>query len=107
MDTGIQVLNSYAACSWALWAVIGLGVLMAGAFSWAVVKGEAFGVLVAVLCVALITGICVVSPLLYAAHECLVADDVSYVSVMENYDVIEQRGEIWVLREKPIDEEGK
>lgn len=35
-----------------------------------------------------------------AQYECLIDSDVSFVELYEKYDVIEQRGNIWVLEEK-------
>lgn len=33
-------------------------------------------------------------------YECLINDTVPYVEIYEKYDVVEQRGEIWVLKDK-------
>lgn len=35
-----------------------------------------------------------------AQYECTIDSDVSFVELCEKYDVIEQRGDIWVLEEK-------
>lgn len=33
-------------------------------------------------------------------YECIIDDSVSYNKVVENYKVVEQRGDIWVLEDK-------
>lgn len=33
-------------------------------------------------------------------YECAIDDTMSFNEVMEDYEVVEQRGDIWVLREK-------
>lgn len=33
-------------------------------------------------------------------HECILDSNVSFVELYEKYDVVEQRGDIWVLEEK-------
>lgn len=33
-------------------------------------------------------------------YECIIDDSVSYNEVVENYNIIEQRGNIWVLEDK-------
>lgn len=33
-------------------------------------------------------------------YECIIDDSVSYNEVVENYKIIEQRGDIWVLEDK-------
>ena len=37
-------------------------------------------------------------------YECVIDDTVSFNGVMENYEVVEQRGDIWVLRDKEEEE---
>ena len=33
-------------------------------------------------------------------YECIIDDSVPYSEVVENYNIVEQRGDIWVLEEK-------
>lgn len=33
-------------------------------------------------------------------YECLIDDTVSFVEVAENYDVVSQRGELWILEDR-------
>lgn len=33
-------------------------------------------------------------------YECTIDDSVSYNEIVENYDIVEQRGDIWVLEDK-------
>lgn len=33
-------------------------------------------------------------------YECLIDDTVPFVEVVENYDVVSQRGELWILEDK-------
>lgn len=33
-------------------------------------------------------------------YECIIDDSVSYNEVVENYNIIEQRGDIWILEDK-------
>lgn len=33
-------------------------------------------------------------------YECIIDDSVSYNEIVENYNIIEQRGDIWVLEDK-------
>ena len=35
-------------------------------------------------------------------YECVIDDTTSFNEVMENYEVVEQRGDIWVLRDKEV-----
>ena len=37
-------------------------------------------------------------------YECTIDDTVSFNEVMKNYEVVEQRGDIWVLRDKEEEE---
>ena len=37
-------------------------------------------------------------------YECAIDDTVSFNEIMENYEVVEQRGDIWVLRDKEEEE---
>lgn len=37
-------------------------------------------------------------------YECAIDDTTSFNEVMENYEVVEQRGDIWVLRDKEEEE---
>ena len=37
-------------------------------------------------------------------YECAIDDTTSFNEVMENYEVVEQRGDIWVLRDKEGEE---
>ena len=37
-------------------------------------------------------------------YECVIDDTTSFNEVMENYEVVEQRGDIWVLRDKEEEE---
>lgn len=41
-----------------------------------------------------------VAPKRIMQYECTIDSDVSFVELYEKYDVIEQRGDIWVLEEK-------
>lgn len=36
-------------------------------------------------------------------YECLINNTISFVEVAENYDIVEQRGDLWILEDK-IDE---
>ena len=52
----------------------------------------------------LIAAICVLLSLVIKTgeyrYECIIDDSVSYNEVVENYKIVEQRGDIWVLEDK-------
>ena len=115
MLDGITVLNSYevvtkTAFSWdGFWIGILIAALIAliGAF---VVcdNSEDFLIMFAVVCIAfglflgsLFGKIITPKPIEYTAeYEVTVSDDVSMNDFYNRYDIIEQRGEIYVIREK-------
>lgn len=33
-------------------------------------------------------------------YECAIDDTASFIEIMENYDVIDRRGDIWILEDK-------
>lgn len=51
------------------------------------------------ICIFLVVGE-IVAPKRIMQYECTIDSNVSFVELCEKYDVIEQRGDIWVLEEK-------
>lgn len=51
------------------------------------------------ICIFLVVGK-IVAPERVIQYECTIDSNVSFVELYEKYDVIEQRGDIWVLEEK-------
>ena len=69
------------------------------------VKGQDFYIIVSVIlfaacCIISFIGAIFEKPSGRYRYECLIDDTVPYIEIYDKYDVIEQRGSIWVLEDK-------
>ena len=67
----------------------------------AIVAGLAFGALIVAVVGSIVQEI---SGVPSTRYECIIDDQTSIKEVYDKYNVIERRGEIWVLEEKEIEE---
>lgn len=111
---GITILNTYANTSSPSWvvaiALCGATVVMVGVILFLVSKTYSqmiFGIVFSVIgFIAVIGGYIFAEKNVVetARYECIVSDEVNPNDLYEQYNVIEKRGEIWVLEEKDNDE---
>lgn len=114
---GVTVLNRIDIVGgpvWFVWAIIGL--VFVGALCLAVGISKPYewysvaaGVM-AILCVLGIFILIIISdeiqkPTGRYQYEVIIDDTVSVTELYEKYEVVEQRGEIWVLKDKEVNEE--
>lgn len=108
MVEGITVLNKIAITGLPSWIMvssvvilaIGLIVLVVSLLAewpaWAAIVPIISAVLIFIICGILS---CIIKTGEYR-YECIIDDSVPYNEIIENYNIIEQRGNIWVLEEK-------
>ena len=108
MVEGITVLNKIAITGLPSWIMvssvvilaIGLIVLVVSLLAewpaWAAIVPIISAVLIFIICGILN---CIVKNGEYR-YECTIDDSVSYNEVVENYKIVKQRGDIWVLEDK-------
>lgn len=108
MVEGITILNKTAITGLPTWvSVLAFIIFVTGliVFSvsmildgpvWATTSSLIIGLSIMVTC-GILT--CIVKTGEYR-YECIIDDSVSYNEVAENYKIIEQRGDIWVLEDK-------
>ena len=108
MVEGITVLNKIAITGLPSWIMvssvvilaIGLIVLVVSLLAewpaWAAIVPIISAVLIFIICGILN---CIVKTGGYR-YECTIDDSVSYNEVVENYKIVKQRGDIWVLEDK-------
>lgn len=108
MVEGITVLNKIAITGLPSWIIvssvvilaIGLIVLVVSLLAewpaWAAIVPIISAVLIFIICGILN---CIVKTGEYR-YECTIDDSVSYNEVVENYKIVKQRGDIWVLEDK-------
>lgn len=108
MAEGITVLNKIAITGLPSWIMvssvvilaIGLIVLVVSLLAewpaWAAIVPIISAVLIFIICGILN---CIVKIGEYR-YECTIDDSVSYNEVVENYKIVKQRGDIWVLEDK-------
>ena len=109
MIEGVTILNKIAMTGLPIWAtvlamvifILGIGVFVISImtdFDWPTWTAI-FPILG--LVVLIISGIlnCTIKTGEYR-YECTIDDSVSYNEIVENYKIIEQRGDIWVLEDK-------
>lgn len=112
---GITILNTIVVdeCArWVLPTVLSLGFVCIGAFLLMLdTSGGTDTICLGIISVLALISVCaivLISQFRWRAnernqYECIIDDSVSINEVYENYNVIEQRGKIWVLEDK-IDE---
>lgn len=108
MVEGITVLNKIAITGLPSWImvssvvilIIGLIVLVVSLLAewpaWTAIVPIISAVLIFIICGTLN---CIVKTGEYR-YECIIDDSVSYNEVVENYKIVKQRGDIWVLEDK-------
>lgn len=104
MVEGITILNKTAVTGLPTWVsilafvifFIGLIVFAVSGPVWATTSSLIIGLSIMVTC-GILT--CIVKTGEYR-YECIIDDSVSYNEVVENYKIVEQRGDIWVLEDK-------
>ena len=108
MVEGITILNKTAVTGLPTWAlVLAFVIFFIGAivFAASVILDGPVWVTASSLMIGLIVMIaygifnCTVKTGEYR-YECIIDDSVSYNEVVENYKIIEQRGDIWILEDK-------
>lgn len=108
MLEGITILNKTAVTGLPAWvSVLAFVIFFIGAIVFAVsmILDGPVRVTVSSLMIGLIVMIayvissCTVKTGEYR-YECTIDDSVSYNEVVENYKIVEQRGDIWVLKDK-------
>ena len=108
MVEGITILNKTAVTGLPTWAlVLAFVIFFIGAIAFAasmILDGPVW-VTASSLMIGLIVMIaygilnCIVKTGEYR-YECTIDDSVSYNEVVENYKIVEQRGDIWILEDK-------
>ena len=112
---GITILNTIVVDECALWVfptALSLGIVCIGAFLLMLdTRGGTDTICLGIISVLALISVCtivLISQFRWRTnernqYECIIDDSVSINEVYENYNVIEQRGKIWVLEDK-IDE---
>lgn len=112
MIDGVTVLNKIAITGMPAWATAIFVVLFftfgSGSFLVAYIRIEKYKSLTpALLCVAAAICVVVIKLILDSnvntdryKYECAIDDSVSISELYDHYDVVEQRGDIWVLKDK-------
>ena len=108
MIEGITILNKTAVTGLPTWAlVLAVVIFFIGAIVFAasmILDGPVWvtiSSLIISLSIMVTCGIlnCIVKTGEYR-YECTIDDSVSYNEVVENYKIVEQRGDIWILEDK-------
>ena len=108
MIEGITVLNKIAITgvpSWMMVSAIIISIIGFIVFAIAIIaKWPAWKAIVPIIIVLLIWFICGILNITIKTgeyrYECIIDDSVPYNEVVDNYKIIEQRGDIWVLEDK-------
>jgi len=106
---GITILNQYMTYDWPTWRYIvliaGVAIIMLCISAVMDNCSGLWGVLALVILLGLIV-LGIISPKeetgLYE-YEAIIDDGVSFTDLYEQYDIVEQRGEIYILKDKEID----
>lgn len=107
---GITILNQSMTYDWPTWRYIvviaGVAIIML-CISAIMNNGSGFWGLLALILLLGLIGLGMISPKeetgLYE-YEAIIDEDVSFTDLYEKYDIVEQRGEIYILRDKEIQE---
>ena len=108
MIAGITVLNKIAATgvpSWMMVSAIIISIIGFIVFAIAIIaKWPAWKAIIPIIIVLLNWFICGIFNISFKTgeyrYECIIDDSVPYNKVIDNYKIIEQRGDIWVLEDK-------
>lgn len=107
---GVIVLNVVERTRLPDWAAIGvllcasamviflIGLLTGNTIKTVNICGAGLGLTIVLIFIFFVVGIFTSNKI--AQYECTIDNDVGFVELYEKYDVIEQRGDIWVLEEK-------
>lgn len=108
MVEGITVLNKIAVTGLPAWTLVLVFIIFVAGLIvffvsmildwpvWVTMFSLIVSLLTIVIC-AIFSGIIKTGEYQY---ECIIDDSVSYNEIVENYNIIEQRGDIWVLEDK-------
>lgn len=108
MVEGITVLNKIAVTGIPSWVLISAAaILIIGLIVFAIsiiAEWPTWTAIVSTIIVLLIWFICgILNTTIKTGeyrYECIIDDSVPYNKVVENYNIVEQRGDIWVLEDK-------
>lgn len=108
MVEGITILNKIAVTGVPSWVLISAAaILIIGLIVFAISiidEWHTWTVIVSTIIVLFIWFICGILNITIKTgeyqYECIIDDSVPYNKVVENYKIIEQRGDIWVLEDK-------
>ena len=108
MIEGITVLNKIAVTgvpSWALVSAIIICIIGFIVFAISIIiEWRTLTAIVPIIVILFIWFICGIFNITFKTgeyrYECIIDDSVPYNKVVENYKIIEQRGDIWVLEDK-------
>ena len=108
MIEGITVLNKIALTgvpSWMMVSAIIISIIGFIVFAIAIIaKWPAWKAIIPIIIILLIWFIRGIFNITFKTgeyqYECIIDDSVPYNEVIENYNIIEQRGDIWVLEDK-------
>ena len=108
MIEGITILNKIAVTGVPSWVLVSAAViLIIGLIVFAIsiiAEWPTWTAIVPIIIVLLIWFICGILNITIKTgeyrYECTIDDSVPYNKVVENYKIIEQRGDIWVLEDK-------
>ena len=108
MIEGITVLNKIAVTGVPSWMMILAAViLIIGLIVFAIAiisEGPTWKAIIPIIIVLLTWFICGIFNITFKTgeyqYECIIDDSVPYNEVVDNYKIIEQRGDIWVLEDK-------
>ena len=108
MIEGITILNKIAVTGVPSWVLISAAaILIIGLIVFAIsiiAEWPTWTAIVSTIIVLLIWFICGILNITIKTgeyqYECIIDDSVPYNEVVENYKIIEQRGDIWVLEDK-------
>ena len=108
MIEGITVLNKIAVTGVPSWMMISAIIIcMIGIIVFAIAiisEWPTWKAIIPIIIVLLIWFICGIFNITFTTgeyqYECIIDDSVPYNEVVDNYNIIEQRGDIWVLEDK-------
>lgn len=109
MTEGITILNKTAITGLPSWIITSATIILiigmiAFVISLIMVDWPIWTAIVPFISAVFIATTCVLLSLIIKTgeyrYECIIDDSVSYNEVVENYKIIEQRGDIWVLEDK-------
>ena len=111
---GVTILNQYTTFDMPIWVIPVIVVLIICSISSVVLGSIAMdncntnvGFALLTICITIIVGI-IALPIVFHTesyeYEAIIDEDVSFTELNERYEIIDQRGEIYILRDKEIQE---